>query len=431
MVRITVHTAQHKKVCIVTRNTVTKDHRTIKEAEILARFGFDVVVVGLWAKGLPVEEGRSAPINFKIKRIPPASYSISTSLIRGYRRLSQAGPKKVRSLMRKADPLVASVIRRVARFLNRSVTLLALTKAGLQERADFYHAHFPLSLMVLVWLGCVCLRHRFVRDYNDIIVLNRAQKSEAYYEQNALWGGELRESELMRIKDIIAMIPTEVSTILDVGCGDGRITNRLVDSYQVVGLDISRTALQHVRARTVLGTVENLPFADRSFDLVLAAELLEHLPPSSYRRALQEIQRVAKQWILVSVPWREQLALGRTRCARCGTVFHVNRHFRSFGLRDLKRLFAPAFQLTAMRYTGGQRRSFVKGLLWVKQHIGGIWVRTATTVCPNCSAHLYPGGYPERNAISMLCDKWSDRISDRRRAERSHVIALYRGEGVK
>jgi SAM-dependent methyltransferase len=417
------------KVCIVVRNTVVKDRRTITEAQILARFGLHVVVVGLWSKGLPLEEERDG---FRIRRIPSAAHTLATSWISKYRRLSKTIPRALGQLLREADPFVSTIIRKLARMLNKPLTYFFLTSAALREEGDYYHAHFPLTLMSLAWLASILLRRPFIRDYNDIIVLTAGDESDPYYEQESLWGKDLNEREIVRIEDIIGAIPPEVDSVLDVGCGDGRITNKLVCSYTyVVGLDVSSAALQHVRAEAVLGSAENLPFEDRSFDLVLTAEVLEHLPDSVYKRARKEIQRVAKKWILVSVPWKEQLGLSRARCPCCGTVFHVNYHCRSFSERRLTRLFAPMFRMTLLKPTGGTRRSYVNGLLWVKQHIGGSWTRTSTTVCPKCFAPLYPGGFPEQNAVIKLCNEWNDKIIARKAPQKSHVIALYQRERGK
>ena len=48
-------------------------------------------------------------------------------------------------------------------------------------------------------------------------------------------------------------------------------------------------------ARFVAGSVVDLPFPDRSFDVVGCFEVLEHLPGDLPRRALSELARVARQ----------------------------------------------------------------------------------------------------------------------------------------
>ncbi len=410
------------RVCIVTRNTLVNDSRTIKEARILSKFGLWVTVIGLWAKNLPKRERITG---FEIVRIPSAVYRISTSLIGKYRKITKLSPKPVRFFLQKADLVVVVLIRKLGGILNKFLTTLLLVFAAFRLPAVYYHVHFPLSLMLLVWLACILKRRYFIRDYNDIILLAKSKKAEGYYEQSSLWGKKLDKRELRRINDTITMIPKGTSTILDVGCGDGRITNRLASSYKVIGVDTSQAALKYVKTKTVIGSADNLPFRDQSFDLVLAAELLEHLPQAAYERTLKELKRVARKWILISVPWQEQLSLGLARCIRCKTIFHVNYHHRSFSLKKLKYLFEPDFKLVKILHTGGERRSFVRILLWIKQHLGGIWARTPTTVCPKCSIYLYPGGYPEQNAVSRLCNEWNKKLTKERQLERSHVIALY------
>jgi len=149
----------------------------------------------------------------------------------------------------------------------------------------------------------------------------------------------LREKK--RIEDTISLIPKDVNSILEVGCGDGRIINPLIKKYdKVCGLDISPKALETVEALKIEGRIENLPFEDNSFDIVLCCEVLEHLPFKVYEKALQEIGRVAKKYIIISVPNNEDIKLSKIRCPYCGCLFHPHRHLRSFDHNKLKKLFS-------------------------------------------------------------------------------------------
>ena len=71
--------------------------------------------------------------------------------------------------------------------------------------------------------------------------------------------------------------------VLDVGCGEGYGTARLVGvSAAVYALDNSEQAISRARARCpdvglVRGDCEKLPFADASLDLITAFEVIEHL----------------------------------------------------------------------------------------------------------------------------------------------------------
>lgn len=72
--------------------------------------------------------------------------------------------------------------------------------------------------------------------------------------------------------------------ILELGCGGGALLRDLAARgfTRLVGLDLARTALaeaqrQGTPARLVLADAERLPFAAESFDIVIAADLIEHV----------------------------------------------------------------------------------------------------------------------------------------------------------
>jgi SAM-dependent methyltransferase len=70
--------------------------------------------------------------------------------------------------------------------------------------------------------------------------------------------------------------------VLDLGCRTGALTQHYVEGNRVVGVDVDRSALDLAVARLGIETMwadaeEELPFADESFDVVVAGELLEHL----------------------------------------------------------------------------------------------------------------------------------------------------------
>lgn len=427
---ISVSKPRKIKVCIVCTNTVSTDRRTLTEAEILAKAGLEVIVIGLLGKGHLRYEAREGFVIRRLSTTPSLAIAFRNHLYFPiYRRL----PVPSRRLAKRVYKWIVPGLRAIDWRLKKLTIYLRLTRAMLSEQAHYYHAHFPAPLIVVTAVAATLLGRHFIWDYNDILVLECPREvMDMYYEQTALWNRPLDEVERNRLEATILSVPSDVKSILDVGCGNGRVTNRLLLLCPyIVGLDISRRALQFVQTKTYIGSADDLPFEDKSFDLVLATELLEHLSTDRYQKALGEIRRVARRWILVGVPWKEQLSLGYAWCARCGKIFHVNHHCRKFDERMLRSLFKPDFRLTALKTIGGERRCYMPALLWIKRRIGHIWTRTSATICPICRTHLYPGGFPERNAISRFCDKLNERVRCRQTPEKRHVIALYERVGVQ
>jgi SAM-dependent methyltransferase len=52
----------------------------------------------------------------------------------------------------------------------------------------------------------------------------------------------------------------------------------------------------------VQGDVRYLPFADRSFDIVICLEVLEHLEKTDGEKLLKELERVAAKQLILSTP---------------------------------------------------------------------------------------------------------------------------------
>jgi SAM-dependent methyltransferase len=103
-------------------------------------------------------------------------------------------------------------------------------------------------------------------------------------------------------------------SVLDAGCGEGELLRRGVfGSAGTVSLDRSREALAEIRthtkaARPVCGSVLQLPFASASFDVVVCLEVLEHLADPA--AAVEELLRVARRAVVLSVPYEPYFRLG-------------------------------------------------------------------------------------------------------------------------
>lgn len=95
--------------------------------------------------------------------------------------------------------------------------------------------------------------------------------------------------------------------VLDVGCGTGTLTiaakARAGPTGQVYGIDASPEMIEVAREKAGkkgadvdfrVGLIEDIPFPDGQFDVVLSSLMLHHLPDDVKRQGFQEIRRVLK-----------------------------------------------------------------------------------------------------------------------------------------
>ena len=93
---------------------------------------------------------------------------------------------------------------------------------------------------------------------------------------------------------------------LEVGCGEGVIADRMQRRWgEVVALDLPDAGLRaqwrrYPAPRFLHADAHALPFGDGRFDVVVAAEVLEHLPDPV--AGLKEMARVGRRHLVLSVP---------------------------------------------------------------------------------------------------------------------------------
>ena len=145
--------------------------------------------------------------------------------------------------------------------------------------------------------------------------------------------------------------------VLNIGVGDGYLERRLLElGCRVSSLDPDVDAVQRLRSSGVdahAGSIDEIPFQDGHFGVVIASEVLEHLTHDQRRGGLQEISRVlhAGGWFLGTVPFREQLDLGTAVCPECGHTFHRWGHQAAFDLPAVAAMMPDGLRLVESRAT--------------------------------------------------------------------------------
>lgn len=119
---------------------------------------------------------------------------------------------------------------------------------------------------------------------------DRSHYDDSYYERRRLYSMAV-QAEILRA--------FEPRTVLEVGPGLGVFAAmfRQLSGAQVVTLDIDPTLHP-----AVIGSVFELPFADRAFDAAACFQMLEHLPFANFVPALKELRRVASRGLALSLP---------------------------------------------------------------------------------------------------------------------------------
>lgn len=102
--------------------------------------------------------------------------------------------------------------------------------------------------------------------------------------------------------------------ILDVGAAKGFLMHdflQVLPGATVRGLDVSAYAKAHAHAGMGslidLGSADALPYADKSFDLVVSINSIHNLPLAACKQALREMERVSRAHKFVTIDaWRNE-----------------------------------------------------------------------------------------------------------------------------
>jgi SAM-dependent methyltransferase len=119
-------------------------------------------------------------------------------------------------------------------------------------------------------------------------------------------------NQLARYSAIVPIVEeSDGRTLLEVGSGSEGIARFAAERWGVTVCDRDFSDYGSVEVpedglRRVEGDVTELPFAEREFDVVVALDLLEHLPAKLRPRALAELARVTRSRLVVGCPCGER-----------------------------------------------------------------------------------------------------------------------------
>lgn len=125
-----------------------------------------------------------------------------------------------------------------------------------------------------------------------------AQVPPDYYDQGIENNLLQKLWHTQKLKQVIRFLPKNAVRVLDVGCSSAVLTAEIAKSLpksKVTGVDSYKKVIDFAKAKyphlqLLVADAHKLPFADKSFDLVICTETLEHV--TDPKKVLLEIKRV-------------------------------------------------------------------------------------------------------------------------------------------
>lgn len=136
---------------------------------------------------------------------------------------------------------------------------------------------------------------------------NDPQKDWTYNEQNWLEGYLISANHPHRQLIIDAVRNINPESILEIGCSVGPNLYRLKEVFpeiNLAGIDVSEISIKSAKEclpNVLLKTGNYLfiPFPDKSFDMILADATLMYAGPKEIKKAMSEINRVARMAVII------------------------------------------------------------------------------------------------------------------------------------
>ncbi len=200
-----------------------------------------------------------------------------------------------------------------------------------------------------------------------------------YYDNSAVERGDMDEYQYIHrapgllLEKIAEFAKNLRGRILDIGCGDGRISLTLSSPDRLmIGLELARRRVERTRDKFITarkngyfiqGDGEELPFRDGVLDGIILTEVLEHLPDDN--KVLKELTRVLNPGgrVILSVPsisWRKYVLIKKNGVAVLDSTEHL-REYSYFNLSSFDKRYItfkefersiPAFGLRIIKRKG-------------------------------------------------------------------------------
>lgn len=129
-----------------------------------------------------------------------------------------------------------------------------------------------------------------IEEYN-------VQVKDRHYSKGAYNTLERFISYFYQIRAIENM---NIKSVLEIGVGSKIVANTLKE----YGMSVTTCDFDKNVSPDIVADIRRLPLEDKSFDVAMACQVLEHIPFEDFESGLKELRRISKKYVVVSLPYR-------------------------------------------------------------------------------------------------------------------------------
>ena len=215
----------------------------------------------------------------------------------------------------------------------------------------------------------------------------------------------------------LQVLPPDAEMILDIGCGPGHMNSSIPPFHRVLCCDLDEEILAMNARPGICGDIIDIPLKDNAVDLVMACDVLEHVPEEELSLAIHELERVSKRYLYLQVPFHESLSDGMLTCSLCGEKWHINHHKNSFSIKKIQALLSQKWTPVSFNLTGDihyQRRLYDPFVKFLDDTVD----LNGPYICPHCGGAAnsnggnkqgeYTRAYFLSNLTQGICPSYSE-----------------------